>query len=110
MKLLFDQNLSRRLVKRLSDIFPDAGHVALLGLHHSSDEDIWQYARLNDCLIVSKDSDFHDLGALRGHPPKVIWLRLGNCTTSEVERVLRRHVDVINLFERDEDLSILVIQ
>jgi len=91
VKLLFDQNLSPRLVVRLADVFPDSQHVFQLGLDRASDEDIWIYARDHEFTIVSKDADFTELSMLRGFPPKVLWLCLGNCTTAEIEALLRGH-------------------
>jgi predicted nuclease of predicted toxin-antitoxin system len=91
MKLLFDQNLSSRLVSRLADICPKASHVSLVGLDRASDDLVWDYAGANGYTIVSKDSDFNERSVLRGIPPKVIWLRLGNSTTDKVEAALRAH-------------------
>ena len=107
MKLLFDHNLSPRLVKRSSDLYPNATHVSLVGLSRESDETIWDYALINDYLIVTKDSDFDDLSMMRGFPPKVIWLRLGNCTTSQVEMLLRVRYDAIRTFAAEPTLAIL---
>lgn len=98
MRLLFDHNLSPRLVPLLADVFPDAGHVRLLGLDRAADEEVWSYARLQDYAIVTKDSDFSDLSVLRGWPPKVVWMRIGNCTTTEIESLLRRHAATIGDF------------
>lgn len=81
MKLLFDQNLSPKLVARLADLFPDSVHVQSLGLDSADDNQIWEHARLNGFAIVSKDEDYNNLSVVRGSPPKVIWLQLGNCTT-----------------------------
>jgi len=80
MKLLFDHNLSPRLVQRLADLYPGASHVALGGLDRATDLAVWTYAQTNEYVIVTKDSDFNDVSVLRGFPPKVIWLRLGNCS------------------------------
>ncbi len=82
MKLLFDQNLSPHLVTRLADLFPDFGHVYPLGLDQVLDTKVWDYARGSGFIMVSKDADFSELSLLHGHPPKLIWLRLGNCTTN----------------------------
>ncbi len=109
MKLLFDQNLSPRLVGRLADIYPDAVHVSLVGLGTASDEAVWTYARENGCIIVTKDADFGELGLVRGFPPKVIWLRLGNCTTSRIEATLRLHQDMVEAFVADQVLGILAL-
>jgi predicted nuclease of predicted toxin-antitoxin system len=98
MKLLFDHHLSRKLIDRLADIFPDASHVALHRLDAADDIRIWTFARDQDYTIVTKDSDFNDVSALRGAPPKIVWLRIGNCTTGEVEQTLRRHAVVIRDF------------
>jgi predicted nuclease of predicted toxin-antitoxin system len=109
MKLLFDQNLSRRLVNRLVDIFQNAEHVATIGLDCASDDEVWNYARENACVIVTKDADFNDRSLLRGFPPKVIWLRLGNCTTSQIESALRGHRQDIEAFSADSELWVLAI-
>ncbi len=98
MKLLFDHHLSRKLVGRLEDQFPGSSHVAFHGLADAEDVDIWAFAGREGYTIVTKDSDFNDLSALRGVPPKVIWVRIGNCTTAEVETILRRHARAIEHF------------
>ena len=72
MKLLFDQNLSPRLVTRLADLFPDSDHVFMLGLDRSDETAVWDYARAQGFLLVTKDADFSELSTLRGFPPKVI--------------------------------------
>jgi predicted nuclease of predicted toxin-antitoxin system len=98
MKLLFDHHLSRKLVERLADHFPDSSHVAFHGLSDAEDVDIWTFAGREGYTIVTKDSDFNDLSDLRGVPPKVIWIRIGNCTTTEIETLLRRYAPAINHF------------
>ena len=98
MKLLFDHHLSRKLVTRLSDQFPGSSHVAFHGLADGEDVEIWTFAASEGYTIVTKDSDFNDLSALHGAPPKVIWVRIGNCTTAEIEAVLRRHAPAIRHF------------
>lgn len=107
MKLLFDQNLSCRLVSRLADICPEASHVSLVGLDRDSDDHVWDYARANGYTIVSKDSDFSERSVLRGTPPKVVWLRLGNCTTGQIEAALRRYQSEIRAFIDDSVLGVL---
>ncbi|MCU0569933.1 MAG: DUF5615 family PIN-like protein [Oculatellaceae cyanobacterium Prado106] len=79
MKLLFDENLSPKLPNRLADLFPNSLYVRDVGMKESIDPIIWDYAKDNDLMIVSKDADMHDLSLVLGNPPKVIWLRLGNC-------------------------------
>lgn len=85
MKLLLDENLSPRLVARLTDLFPGSSHVHECGLGASPDTVIWDFAASNGFTIISKDLDFHDRSVLRAGPPKVIWLRTGNCSTDRVE-------------------------
>ena len=98
MMVLFDHHLSRKLVGRLADCFPGASHVALHGLAAAEDQAIWEFARREGYTIVTKDSDFTDMSAVRGAPPKVIWIRIGNCTTNELETLLRRHAHDIEAF------------
>ena len=81
MKLLFDQNISFKVVKQLQDHFPESNHVLKLGLNNASDFKIWEYAKKNGYTIVTFDADFNDLSLPFKHPPKLIWLRLGNTTT-----------------------------
>jgi predicted nuclease of predicted toxin-antitoxin system len=101
MKLLFDQNLSFKLCRVLSDLFPGSTQVQLVGLSDASDRAVWDYARANAFMLVSLDSDFAEMAALQGPPPKVIWLRCGNQTTAMLESLLRRHADAIASFELD---------
>jgi predicted nuclease of predicted toxin-antitoxin system len=107
MRLLLDHNLSPRLVDRLVEVWPGSSHVFRLGLDRAPDLGVWQYARENSFVIVTKDSDFNDLSVLHGFPPKVIWLRLGNCTTGDVERTLRRGHEAITAFISDPALGVL---
>jgi predicted nuclease of predicted toxin-antitoxin system len=83
VKLLFDQNLSRLLVGRFAEEFPDSRHVTEVGLDRATDREVWEFARAGGYVIVSKDSDFRQLAFLFGPPPKVVWLR--------VERLVARH-------------------
>ena len=107
MKLIFDQNLSPRLVTLLDDLFPDSSHVHTLGLERSSDWELWSYARDSGLTVVTKDADMSDLSTLHGFPPKLIWIQLGNCTTSEIERLLRSNFDAISQMHSDPDTGII---
>jgi len=109
VKLLLDNNLSPRLVRRLGTLFPGTAHVRALNLQSASDEAIWREAAAGGFVIVAKDDDFRQLAFLRGAPPKVIWLRLGNCTTADVERLLRARREDILAFERDPEAALLVL-
>ena len=109
MKLLFDQKLSPKLVDRLSDLFPDSNHVREVDLSESEDQLVWEFAAANQFTIVSKGSDFVQLSLLRGAPPKVIRLQVGNCTTERVESVLRTGFQSIDAFNLDPDTSLLML-
>ena len=98
MKLLFDQNLSHRLVNRLQDLYPGSDHSRLALSHSAKDEEIWQHAGDNDFVIVSKDINFAELSREQGQPPKVIRLAMGNCTVEQVETLLRQHENHIRTF------------
>jgi len=109
MKLLFDQNLSPRLVKRLSDLYPDSNHVYPLGIDQVLDKEIWEHALREGFIIVTKDADFSDLCMLLGFPPKVIWIRRGNCKTSDIEMLLRHHHSDIAALDKDTIMGVLTL-
>ncbi len=109
MKLLLDANLSHRLVDALIDLFPEIQHVRMLGLQKASDFEIWTYAAVNGFTIVSKDSDFRQRSFLLGNPPKVIWVAIGNSSTSQVETLLREQSDEIQRFQEDAQEALLVL-
>lgn len=110
MKLLFDQNLSSRLVKALKSLYPGSVHVRDVGLHIATDEKVWADAAKHELTIISKDSDFHQRSFLAGHPPKVIWIRCGNCSTTEIEAMLREHANALGVFEKDDEAAFLVLE
>jgi predicted nuclease of predicted toxin-antitoxin system len=107
VKLLFDENLSYKLSHNLTDLFPDSTHVSALSLLQASDQVIWAAARNGGITIVTKDEDFPELAIIMGHPPKVIWIKLGNCSTGQVESLIRWRVDEIRAFINDPDVSVL---
>ncbi len=109
MKLLFDQNLSGALVRKLSDLFPGSAHVKDLDLSKVHDQTVWDFARQHEFTIVSKDSDFQQLSLYFGAPPKVIWLRVGNCPTSRIERLIRDRSVEVHTFAADPRQSLLVL-
>jgi predicted nuclease of predicted toxin-antitoxin system len=109
MRLLFDQNLSPKLVGRVASLFPGSTHVQSVGLDSASDEQIWEYARLNGFAVVTKDEDYSILSVLRGHPPKVTWLQTGNCTTLQVDALFRARSADIEAFERDPSTGTLAL-
>lgn len=109
MKLLFDHNLSHRLVARLSDLFPGSTQTRLVGLATASDWAVWEFAKQNGCAIVTLDSDFHDLSVLHGHPPKVVWLRCGNAAVHTIEQLIRAQQQRILAFDAEDNLSFLEV-
>lgn len=109
MKLLFDQNLSPKLVGRPADLFPGSAHVQDVGLAEADDGVVWEYARANGFAVVSKDEDYNTLAVLRGSPPKVVWLLLGNCKTARVEAAFRGRVDDLLAFDADPDAGTLAL-
>ncbi len=109
MKVLFDQNLSPKLVKLLADLLPGSSHVQSVGLSCASDDQVWEHARLNGFAIVTKDEDYNSLSVVRGNSPKVIWLQLGNCTTAQVEAVFRARFADIEAFEKDPSVGTIVL-
>lgn len=109
MKLLLDENLSDRIIPNIVDLFPDSAHVKHLNLIQNPDGTIWTFAAANDFVIVSKDSDFRHRSVLLGHPPKVIFLRIGNCPTSVVTQLLRANHLLIGEFCDDPSRGIMVL-
>ncbi len=109
MKLLFDQNLSFKLCRELTDLFPGSVQVRLVGLADATDRAVWAYAKANGFTLVSLDSDFAEMAALLGPPPKVVWLRCGNQPTAVVETLLRSHAAAIAGFELDAVAACLEI-
>jgi predicted nuclease of predicted toxin-antitoxin system len=109
MKLLFDHNLSPQLVKRLSELYPESQHVFLVNMDQADDRQIWEYAAKNSFTVVTRDSDYNDLSLIRGFPPKIIWIRRGNCSTQEIEQILRRAVEAIKQFEQDPSNGVLTL-
>ncbi len=109
MKLLFDQNLSPHLVDALTDLYPGSAHVRDVGLARADDREVWEHAKTQGFVVVSKDSNFHQLAFLHGPPPKAVWLRLGNCTTEDIEQVLRaRHADVVAFGDHLEEAFLVL--
>ena len=109
MKLLFDQNLSFRLCEAIADFFLESAHVCLLALSKADDRAVWECAKAQGFTIVSQDVDFAEMAALLRSPPKVIWLRAGNQSTSAISTMLRQHADLIVAFGNDDDTACLEI-
>jgi len=111
MKLLLDANISWRLVSTLNEHFGECVHVDNIQELESpaSDINIWEYAKNNDYMIVSQDNDFNDIIEIRGFPPKIIWLKAGNCSSKKISDLLIRSKDIINEFYESEESGLLKI-
>lgn len=108
-KLLFDQNLSPKLITRLAELYPNSDHLDLLGLGTANNAIVWRYAKQNDFVVVTKDADFVDLSVLHGFPPKIVWIRRGNCSTNDIEEILRDHTPQIENLVLDVTSGILTL-
>ena len=111
MKLLLDENLSRRLVPSLQSAYPGTTQIALLGMEESSDFTIWEYAKTKGFIIVTKDSDFYEMSTLYGTPPQLIWLKVGNLGKQETtELLLKAQKKIQHLFDNPEIACIELIK
>lgn len=109
MKLLFDENVSHKLVGILAYEFPGSAHVRDVGLHAAADGQIWDHARRQGLMIVSKDTDFRERSYVEGFPPKTIWLDVGNAGTVAIAELLRRERGRVDRFEKQEEASLLIL-
>ena len=109
MKLLFDENLSYKLVERVSELYPGSVHVSQAGLRERSDREIWEFAKEHGFVLVSADSDFYERATTLGPPPQVVWLRRWTHPTRDAEALLRREAIRIAEFGQTPDLGILVL-
>ena len=107
--MLLDENLSRKLVGRLAELYPESAHVVEVDLLESPDREIWEFAKSQGFVIVSTDSDFYELATTIGPPPKVVWLRRWTHPTRDAERVLRGAAIRITEFLADPELGVLVL-
>ena len=103
MKLLFDQNISYRIIGMLPNQFAGSCHVKSVNLNNCNDLKIWQFAKNNDFTIVTFDVDFFDISLLRNPPPKIIWFRTGNLTTLKiVERIIDNYLEIVSFIKNPE--------
>jgi len=105
MRFLFDQNISHRILKLIPDKYSDSTTVKKEGLINAADREIWEYAKLNDYIIVTQDSDFNNLNSLYGFPPKIIWIRTGNLKTQSIIDILNDYYYEITKFIEDKNYS-----
>ena len=110
MKIIIDENISSRLISRIQYVFPDVEHVKTLGLMTVNDFTIFMFARQNAYdAILTLDEDYFNLQLTHGMPPKIIWLRVGNCSTNALAQVILNNVDTIYAFLFDPQLECLEI-
>ena len=109
MNLLFDQNISYKIIKRLEGIFPGSTQVKSVGLENKSDKEIWVYAKEHNYVVVTFDSDFYDLSIIWGSPPKIIWIRTNDQRTASIEKLLKSHKETIIGFVENSELACLEI-
>lgn len=109
MKLLFDENLSPHLVHQLADVFPQSAHVHQLELGAESDQRVWSAAAELGYTLVTKDSDYYDLSLIRGAPPKIVWIRRGNCSTTVIETMLRANTRAIHDLDSTNNIVLVLL-
>lgn len=110
MKLLLDENLPRRLVRRIEDLFPGSAHLGTEGLLQTQDVAVWNYAKINGFSIVTADADFYELATALGAPPKVIWLRGCDYPTAVAEDLIRSQAIRIAAFLEDSESAVLILR
>ncbi len=107
MKLLIDQNLSPFLINTLIEFFPGSTHVQNIGLDSAKDTKIWEFAKSNNYIIVTKDADYAEKSLVDKHSPKIIWIRRGNCPTNDIELILKNNYQEIVTFYEDVNSRLL---
>ena len=109
MKLLLDENLLDRIVAQILDLYPGSSHVKAHNLIKTDDAIIWSFARQHGFTIVSKDADFHQRSLVHGAPPRFVFLRVGNCSTSQIVSLLRAEFALVSSFDAGSDAAILIL-
>lgn len=108
MKLIFDNNISYKIIKKLDLPNTETIHVSNTSLSKpAADVDIWKYAKQNDYTIITFDIDFEELSILQSFPPKVILLKLGNSSTEFIANYLKNNFSVVEEFIANESLGLL---
>lgn len=110
MKLLLDANLSWRLKKSIKDDFDNVNHILDFFPHNEKDSVIWEFAKTNDFTIITNDLDFLNLLFAKGFPPKIVLLKIGNTSTSNISNILIKHKKEIENLVSDFQLGILEIR
>lgn len=110
MRLLLDENLSESVLPAIADLYPDSLHVRVLGAGGASDDMVWRLAKDHGCVLVTRDEDFLRLSIVRGAPPKVVWLAVGNCSNQKIVSLLRKHHPELLDFARHEQATFLTLE
>ena len=108
MKLLLDANVLWRLTAHLQPYFKACFHVDFIGLPNpAKDIEIWNFALLNDFIIITNDEDFLNLSSTKGFPPKVVLLKTGNQSNQYIESLLIKHKASIELLHQSVENGVL---
>jgi predicted nuclease of predicted toxin-antitoxin system len=109
MSFLFDQNISHRIHKLLDQFYKDSFSVKSKGLINASDIEIWETCSQQQLNIITQDADFNFIQSLRGFPPKIIWIRLGNKSTAKLAEILNSNIQAIEAFLQNDNFGILEV-
>lgn len=109
MPLLIDENISPKLATRVGDLHPGSRSVEYLQMLGTGDVALWDYAKIHGYAIFTRDADFVNLSRVWGPPPKVIQLGIENCTTEQIESLLRWRKDAVQRFLDDPELACLIL-
>ncbi len=110
MKLLLDQNISSKIVETIQYDFPESSHVKIFNLEQHADIEIWEFAKQNNFVVVTRDADFFEIGLLRGFPPKIIWIQTDNPSKKYTENLLLTNKDIIYNFVNESETFCLRLQ
>ena len=110
MKLLFDQNISYKVAKKIQSLFSGSNHLSDIGLMGAKDMEIWEYAKSNNYCIVTFDFDFIDISMLKGSPPKIILLKMGNTGTEKIISKIQEEYITINEFLNNDESDFLELK
>ena len=110
MKLLLDQNLSRKLVSKLNKLFPGTAHVSKFNLERKDDDEIRKFANENQFIIVNQDADFFEMMLMKGFPPKIVWLRCGNTSSQTVLKIIINNSETIHRLDTDSTIGCIELE
>ena len=108
-RLLLDENLSERLLPAIVHLFPGSTHVRGLGWQGAGDARVWDLALEGEFVLLTRDEDFVGMSVLRGAPPKVVWLNVGNARNSAIAKLMQTRASDIEKFIEHDDYTFLAI-